>query len=958
MPTRNACCVRRGRRNQYREWQVGLLIAILALAAAPSAGGQVLGGNVGGVVVDESGGRLPGVTITVTNLSNGRSQTLVTGEEGTYRAVALQPAAYEVTATLTGFAIQKRQVTLAIGADLNIDFKLTISSLEESVTVVGGRTMVEVTKSQLSSVVDSEQVATLPVLSRSFVELAQLLPGTGVNNTQGSAFITTRFGGAALQKNAFTTLIDGGSVDDAIGGGTRVNVSQDLVQEFTVLRNQFDAQYGSALNAVVTAVTKSGTNELRGSGYYFGRDRSLNARNAFARGEKPPFDQQRIGVTFGGPIKLNQTHYFGGYEYNNVDTVNVIALPASNPFATQENGNFPSGASNHLLVTKLDHRFNDKHSLMVRYLYDDRYEIGGASTSDTNVTDQENQNHSIVAEENWILTQNTVNTFRIHAVKQNLSFIPHSDEITIQRPSVTRGSATFAPQHWPRWTLQASETLYLNTPRHSIKIGGDFSLMGTDYDSFVNDQGMFTFQTDAPFDRNNRATYPIAFTIQKPDSYNFGDQALGLYVQDDWRVADRLRLNLGLRYDVDFNLRHNDFYDRLLSDPQYAGIENFVSRDRGNDWNNVQPRLGVTYDVRGDSTLVMRGGFGLYVTRNWPWMQLTSLDQTSAVNVRIEDPQLLQSFPDVNAVLGGRSLEEFLAAGGTRALLLLADDFVLPYSQNTTVGVGWQIGAQTSIDVDYVHDYAAAQLGGTDRNLPPEGRISASNPRPVGNFSRVIMMENYTKTWYDALEVQLRTRMRGLDNMQVSYTLSRSYMDGVDHYNTLRGTQRSPDERGYNSNDTRHNLTVSGAARLPGNFQVAAIAKLISGFPMPVQAGFDMDGDGSITSDRPAGLPTTVGREKVDESLRIINDLRASRGLGPIDGELLKLDPYVSLDARLTKLVPLGGNRNLQLFLEGYNLTNYVNYRAGNRNIIASSFLVRASARDGRQIQWGARYTF
>jgi hypothetical protein len=108
------------------------------------------------------------------------------------------------------------------------------------------------------------------------------------------------------------------------------------------------------------------------------------------------------------------------------------------------------------------------------------------------------------------------------------------------------------------------------------------------------------------------------------------------------------------------------------------------------------------------------------------------------------------------------------------------------------------------------------------------------------------------------------------------------------------------------------------------------------------------------------GLPTRVGREKVEESLQIINDLRASRGLPPIDAKLLELDPFVSIDTRLTKDVNLGANRRLQLFFELYNLTNHVNYQPFtiNTNIISTSFLIRNSARDGRQAQWGVRYLF
>ena len=129
---------------------------------------------------------------------------------------------------------------------------------------------------------------------------------------------------------------------------------------------------------------------------------------------------------------------------------------------------------------------------------------------------------------------------------------------------------------------------------------------------------------------------------------------------------------------------------------------------------------------------------------------------------------------------------------------------------------------------------------------------------------------------------------------------------------------------------------------------------------MLAQAGFDLDGDLAVTNDRPVGLPTRVGREKIDESLQIINGLRRSRLLPPIDPALLKLDKFISIDMRLTKDISFGPRRTLQLFFEGYNLTNHVNFQPFtiNANIISSSFLIRNSARDGRQAQCGARYVF
>jgi hypothetical protein len=126
-----------------------------------------------------------------------------------------------------------------------------------------------------------------------------------------------------------------------------------------------------------------------------------------------------------------------------------------------------------------------------------------------------------------------------------------------------------------------------------------------------------------------------------------------------------------------------------------------------------------------------------------------------------------------------------------------------------------------------------------------------------------------------------------------------------------------------------------------------------------VSAGFDIDGDTQVQNDRPEGLPIAVGRDDVDESLRIINELRATRNLAPITADYLKLDPFISLDMRLTKSFAAGTERRVEVFLESYNTLNRVNYAGGgNGNIISPAFLVRNAARDPRQIQLGARFTF
>jgi hypothetical protein len=153
---------------------------------------------------------------------------------------------------------------------------------------------------------------------------------------------------------------------------------------------------------------------------------------------------------------------------------------------------------------------------------------------------------------------------------------------------------------------------------------------------------------------------------------------------------------------------------------------------------------------------------------------------------------------------------------------------------------------------------------------------------------------------------------------------------------------------------------MSGTIPLPLGFQLSGVGKFISGSPIFVQSGFDMDGDGISAGDRPVGLPITVGREKVAESLQIINALRGSRGVPAIGESLLRLDPFVSIDARVTKVFPLRDSRRVELYVEGYNLTNYVNYQPFtiNSNIISRDFLVRNSARDPFQLQLGGRFAF
>ena len=930
-------------------------VALLALIGlAVPAAGQSTGGNIAGVVTDASGARVTGATITITNVANGRSQTLTVGEQGEFRVVALQPAPYRLLVESPGFVRTERDLVLSVGSEATLEVRLTVAGVRETIAVVPAS--FDTAKFYPSSLVTFDDIRTLPDIGRNFLVLAQLIPGSGPLNTTPGRFATTKFGGAGDQRSGFTTMLDGGDVDDTQWGGPTINVTQEGVQEFRVFRHQFDAQYGNALNAVVSVGTRAGGNQFQGSAFYFGRDDTLNARNVFAQ-RKPPFDEQRAGGAIGGPLARNRTHLFATYERDHVDIARIIALPASNDFATRENGIFPARVDEHMAALRLDHRISNAHSAFVRYSHDDQTLIraGVAPTSDSSQVDTFSRAHSVVGEIDSTLSPRALNTLRVHWFTHTSEGTPHTLDRTpgIQRPSVTTGQTVGGDwQTLSRARLTLFDALYISGARHDLKFGGEVSFGTNELDAHFFEDGFFIFRSDLPFDPNSPPTWPTSFQQQPRNVQTYRARQLALFVQDDWRAATRLRLNLGVRYDLDPALRINDFYDNLLRRPELARLNAFVSDDRGTDTNNLQPRLGATYDVRGDGRVVLRGGWGMYVARNRPWYQLRSMNQVGAPAVVVEDSARLRLYPDISAILAGDAPLQL----GT----VIPDDFVQSYALNTTIGTAWQLGRAASWDVDYVHSYANRQTGFTDRNVPSTGPISATNPRPVREFAQVWMLENFTKSWYDALETQLRISLPPSGRLQASYTLSRSYLDGVDFFNTVRGTQRTPRERGYSPGDQRHNLTVAASFPLPWQLEVSAIVKLISGSPMPIQAGMDIDGDRSPTGDRPTGLAITVGRDDVEQSLRIINEFRAGLTLPLIDLNLLRLDPYRTLDVRLAKAFQVRAPQRLEFTLEAFNLMNHVNYNSTsvNRNMNSPAFLERRTARDARQIQWGVRYSF
>jgi hypothetical protein len=224
------------------------------------------------------------------------------------------------------------------------------------------------------------------------------------------------------------------------------------------------------------------------------------------------------------------------------------------------------------------------------------------------------------------------------------------------------------------------------------------------------------------------------------------------------------------------------------------------------------------------------------------------------------------------------------------------------------------------------------------------------------------------------VEIQYRTsKLKGFQLVSANYTYSKSMINGVTWYSTFSGTDRFRDNYAYNPTNTPSNLSLTATSKpLPGKFQVSGAFHAVSGPPNAVSSGFDLDGDGNTTGDRPRGLPQTIGYGDVSGQLALINAFRASpcsyvysssvtctaKPLGPISANLMKPQPNVGLDLRLTRPIRITESMHADLFFESYNTTNFVTKFGGATTMTSASFLIHTSALPARQLQWGARFTF
>jgi hypothetical protein len=895
-----------------------LALVLLCLAAVGEA--QSTGATLQGTISDPQRALLPGVTVVISNVETGFSRTVVTDERGWYRAPALPPGSYEVRAELQGFgSVVRSGLTLTIGQEATINLQLDLATVQETVTVTGETPLVETSNSTLGTTVTRSELDSLPLAGRNFSGLATLSPGlAGV----GSGTTGLNAGGQTTRSNSF--IVDGASNDDTIVATQRGGFSLEAVREFAVLSNQFSAEYGMASGAIVTVITRSGTNEVQGRGFLFHRDDSFDSQDPFSKAQgsgKSPFSQQRFGGFLGGPIVRDRMHYFGAYEGVRQRETNVVTSPLVPP----DEREFPETEDGGQYFFKNDNRLNDAHSLSLRYRAEKNLQkgsgIGGLNTrergSNTDRLDQD-----LVANETWVVSSRVLNELRFQFARRSTFTDTEGFSVDgmpqIDRPSGRFGKAQNLPQGRDENRYQLVNNYSMTIGSHDLKTGFDVSLIRADSFFPRNRDGNFQFRTDAPFNPDDPSTYPFQYSVAIIDpNQPLPNDLISFFVQDTWRLPRNLTINAGVRYD-----RERGFH-------KITGVPD--------DSNNFQPRLGFVWDPFGTGKTAVRGGYGHYVDQSFLNIQLNVAAARRSVELVIQNPGYPDPFSRGTVSSPPPSTADTVPNPKT------------PETRSVSVGVKRELFNGFAVAVDGVHSRGYNQYAWDDLNYPDP----VTGIRPDPSRGRVIIYDNYGNSWYDALLVSLERRGAG-SSWGVSYTLSKTMRDVEGFQFTPQDLRNKAADKGYADNDRRHQLVANVTYALPWGFQVGAIYQARSALPFNVTTGTDNNRDTFIV-DRPdladpSGDPRDAATYATNFTGRV----------GNLPRNFARGDAYHNFDVRLSKIVRMG-TRRFEAFVEAFNATNHVNFDRPTGNLRSTSFgratslLTNAAM---RQIELGFRFDF
>ena len=925
----------------------GLCLAWSAARLSLQAQQAVTSATLSGRVLDVNDASLVGATVTVANLDTNQRQTLITDVEGRYRFAYLPVGNYRLTAERPGFTTQTRQLTLTLGQALDVPLRLNVGGVTESLDIKDTDVpALETTRTQVAETISPEEIESLPLNGRNYLDLAALTPGvTRTNPVANQRFPETSsvpgtglsITGQRFINNGF--IVDGLSSNDDAADLAGTFYSQEVIREFEVITSGGIAEFGRASGGFVNIVTQSGTNHYRGRVYGFLRNQRFDARHPLSE-TRDPLTQGQYGASLGGPIKRDRTFFFTNFEQTRLHNAVVINIAPANVSAINtrlgrsgypgpgiQTGLVPTGFNTSNFLFRLDHRINGSNLLAARYnLYDisslNARNVGGLNALSRGTALQD-RDQTLAANLLTTLSPRTFNEARVQFTRSRLS-APVNDDIgpAININGVANfGTATFSPTRRDLDTTELVDNLQMVRGAHSLKVGAQFLLDRVNITFPGALQGVYSFSSLQNFQAGRYVTFQQAFGAVSQFQNN---PNLGLFVQDEWKLSPDLTLNAGLRYDAQF-----------LPAPIRT------------DDNNFAPRLGLAYAPRflgHDRRTVIRASYGIYFDR-LPLRATSNALQRDGSKYRTavlsfgqagapSFPDVLPSFPQ-NLLVSITTIDPRIRN---------AD------SQQANLQVERELSGAMSLSVGYLHVRGRHIIISRNVNVP-RFPISAGVPnlgRPDSRFANISRSESSGDSYYNGMVVSFKRRFSRWAQARVSYTLSKAIDDvGNAFFFTPQDNFNLLAERGLSDNDQRHRLALSGSfegtsvasgesiwRRSLNGFQLSYIFQYGSRLPFNIQTGADRNQDTNI-NDRPVGVGRNTGR-----------------GFN-----------FASLDMRLSRRFHFSEQLSLETIVEGFNLLNRANLQLPNNTFGTGTTPLpdfgRPTAADNpRQIQFGLRLNF
>jgi hypothetical protein len=935
-------------------------------------------GTVTGVVKDEKGGLVPGASVKLINIGTNAERTAVTSSDGNYEITQLIPGNYRLEIEAQGFSRYVQEpVVVQVLQRTTANADLKVGGIGETVTVTGETgPLVETTKTDVGGVVDQRRLENLPVNGRSFASLAILIPGATLQPSfdPTKARVGTFSVGGSTGRNLNVTIDGGDNKDNAVGGILQ-NFSMEGIQEFALSTQRFSAANGRSGGALLSVVSKSGTNDFHGSAFGFFRDDKLNANAPKLLSEansrlfpdpadivKPPFSRQQFGGSIGGPIKADKAFFFGTIERTRERGNSIVAgvdrdqIALLEPFGYQPVQFLPQPFNDTQYTIKGDFNLSSKHTLVTRFAGQNNDALNDQAGFLLVRTDLSGGNQSLNALYNFLasltstVSSNTVNQFTYQYSHFNNRILATSDlKLLVFPDGIAVGRNGNVPQQTLQKKHQFRDDLTWNRGNHGLKFGGDFTyipLLG----------GLFAFNSAPEYDFNFTIeeifSDPVAFPqgLRTPGvvgqillsggnpefTLRENPKQFAVYAQDDWKITPRFTLNMGLRYDVDIGFVDNAHAaeNRAFRALQIIGSP-FGRKVVEDDKNNLSPRIGFAWDLRGDAKSVLRGGYGIYYDQSFLNVPLFAVQQANpemyatftndAADLNIDSPPPVIPSPLINPLPNTRGR-------------MLDPDFESPYTQQWNIGYAQELGSNMALEFDYVHilglhefttldinprtgplfnatrEDAAQEF---DRILKPlfdahAAELTAEFGTPTP-FARISVAQSDGRSRYDAFTVAFKKRYSNKYQLNAHYTLAKSqgWFSASQDFGFLPQNQFvkfDPINFGPTNEDERHRFVLSGIFDLPWDFQVAPILQLASARPYSIfpDCLCDINRDG-VANDRDSVNP------EVDDQTKL-----------PINSE--RGDSFSQLNVRVSKFFRWGENKRLGLFFEAFNVFNTGNF--------------------------------